>query len=109
MRITSTPATTVEIHDMSDGGTYTVTPAGKITLAGTQFSVQTATTADADGKVTHVETHLLGARGSLYLLRPYGTTGVFQVVSLNTGAPWRKQGNEIRVVQLGGIIEQLVK
>lgn len=108
MRITDTPATQVETTSTPDGGTYTVTPAGTTVLAGSKFSVQIATYTNAEG-VSHSDTHLIGARGSMYLLRTTSQSGVFQVISLNTGAPWRKHGNEIRVVQLGNIIEQLTK
>lgn len=107
MRITSTPATEVETTE-HDGYTTTVTPDGTVDLGGSIFHVQRLTI-QFEGQEPTTETHLIGARGSLYLLRPFlernGDTGIRQVISLNTGAPFRKRGNEVRVVEIAGVIE----
>lgn len=108
MRITTTPAT--ETTTYRDGDfTATTIPDGTVTLSGSIFHVQRFIT-QIDGQEPTTETHLIGARGSQYLLRRYierkGDSGIRQVISLNTGAVYRKQGNEIRVIEIAGVIEQ---
>ena len=108
MRIVTTPATETQVYE--NGGFRTVTvPDGTVTISGSIFHVQRVTTSSEEYG-TRTETHLIGARGTVYLARPYmerkGDSGIRQVVSLNTGAPLRKHGNEIRVIEIGGIIEQ---
>lgn len=108
MRMKTSPLTETVTHPMHDGGTLTVSPDGTVVLAGSTFTIHRLRFEHGDGQVRQ-ETHLVGSRGSSYLLRPYiernGDTGIRQVVSLNTGAPWRKRGNEIRVIEIAGVIE----
>lgn len=115
MHMTTTPATEQTTTTNPDGSTYTVTPGGTVTIKGSTFHVQRVSFVAADGTENH-ETHLIGARGTMYLLRPYlprlaadGTMrpddGVRQIISLNSGAPWRKHGNEVRVREVGGVIK----
>lgn len=55
------------------------------------------------------DTYLHGPRGATYLLRRFierkGDTGLRQVISLKSGAALRVQGNEVRVYQIGNVIE----
>lgn len=51
------------------------------------------------------ETALIGPRGSVYTLMPYGKDGAFQAVSFNTGAALRRHGNEVLFIRLGDMIE----
>lgn len=51
------------------------------------------------------ETSLIGPRGSIYTLHPYGKTGAHQAISFNTGAPLTRHGNEVLFLRLGDIIE----
>lgn len=86
----------------------TSTPGGTIELAGTTFEIERITNEFNDG-TTDTDTYLHGARGAVYLLRPYiergGDTGIRQVISLKSGAPWRKKGNAVHVVEIAGMIE----
>lgn len=67
-----------------------------------------------DTRPASSEHYLIGARGARYLLRPYllrpGQTdnGVRQVISMGSGAPLRQQGNEVRVIVVGDMIEKYV-
>ena len=110
MRITSTPATEVTTHPLSDGGTMTVTPDGSVCLGTTTYAVQRNTYVHPGADI-RTETHIIGPKGSVYLLRPFiergGDTGLRQVISLNTGAALRRRGNEVRVIEIAGVIEQL--
>lgn len=51
------------------------------------------------------ETSLIGPRGSIYTLHPYGDAGAYRAISFNTGAAMTKQGNEVLFIQLGDILE----
>lgn len=106
---TTTPTETVT-HIADNGWTVTATPDGTVTLGKSAFDVVRMATISPDGETTH-DTHLIGARGAVYLLRPYlernGDTGIRQVISLGSGVPMRKRGNEVRVIEVGGLIEQM--
>lgn len=80
----------------------TNTELAPIDLAGMTFNVNKYTYTDG-----HVSIWLTGPRGAKYFLRGFlgEDNGVRQVISWNSGAPLRKRGNEIRVVQLGDVIE----
>lgn len=82
---------------------------GTVTLRDTMFDVERLTFTYADGTET-TETHLIGKRGARYLLRPLlergGDSGIREVISLKSGAPWRKGGNSIRVIEIAGAIEE---
>lgn len=105
----STVDTKPSTYTADNGYTVTSTPDGTVTLGKSTFTVVRIATTDPDGDTRH-ETHLIGARGARYLLRRYrernGDTGIRQVISLGSGAPMRKRGNEVRVIEVGGIIEQ---
>lgn len=83
----------------------TVTPAGTVTLGRTEYRVELVTTEHA------TTTFLYGPRGAVYFLRGFiyrrgaVDTGVRQVISWKSGAPLRVHGNEVRVVQVGDVIE----
>lgn len=87
----------------------TTTDHGETELRGTKFQVQRLTFTYDDGD-ENTETHLIGARGTRYLLRPFlergGDTGIRELISLSSGAPWRKRGNTIRVIEIAGMIEE---
>lgn len=87
----------------------TTTQDGTVTLRGTTFNVERMTISYADGTET-TETHLIGARGAVYLLRPFlerdGDSGIRELISLKSGAPWRKHGNAVRVIEIAGVIEE---
>lgn len=51
------------------------------------------------------QAHLIGPRGSIYYLHPYGETGAYRAVSLNTGQTLTRQGNEVFFIRLGDMIE----
>lgn len=53
----------------------------------------------------NTETNLVGPRGSIYILHPYGKTGAYQAISFNTGAAMTRQGNEVLFIRLGDMIE----
>lgn len=92
---------------------YTVEHRGTVTLRGTTFKVLSFRTVYGDAHGMPAETHLIGARGARYLLRPYieqdGDTGLRQIISLGSGAEWRKHGNAVHVVEIGGHIEEIVR
>lgn len=87
----------------------TTTQDGTVELRGTTFDVERLTFKYADG-AENTETHLIGKRGARYLLRPLleraGDSGTREVISLKSGAPWRKHGNAVRVIEIAGIIEE---
>lgn len=109
MRMKAEAMTGTEVYDLSDGGTMTVVPDGTVTLGTSIFEVRRFTFA-YPGSKERFETHLIGKRGSTYLLRPYmernGDSGIRQVISLNTGAPLRQQGNVVEAIEIAGVIEQ---
>lgn len=111
MRVQAQQLTETEVHEMTDGGTMTVVPDGEVKLGSSVFEVRRFTF-DHPGSEPRFETHLIGKRGATYLLRPYleknGDSGIRQVVSLNTGAVLRQKGNEVKVVEIAGIIEQVI-
>lgn len=83
---------------------YTLTEAGNIQLGKTTYRVQIQKNEGYDELITW----LYGPRGAAYMLRPLSIledNGVYQVISWNSGAPLRVQGNEVRVVLLGNMIE----
>lgn len=110
MRVKAQQMDSVEVHEMSDGGTMTVSPDGEVTLGSSTFEVRRFTF-DHPGDEPRFETHLIGKRGATYLLRPYleknGDSGIRQVISLNTGAAMRRKGNEVKVIEIAGVIEQV--
>ncbi len=81
--------------------TDTKPTAATVVLGATTYRVEHITTDHARS------TYLHGPNGARYYLRPYlgPDTGLRQVISMTTGAPLRKHGNEIRVHQLGDVIE----
>lgn len=87
----------------------TTTDHGTTELRGTTFQVQRLTFNYVSGEET-TETHLIGARGARYLLRPFlergGDSGIRELISLTSGAPWRKRGNAVRVIEIAGVIEE---
>lgn len=109
MRIKAEKVSEVEVHSMSDGGTMTVFPDGEVKLGSATFEVHRFVF-EHPGSEPRFETHLIGKRGATYLLRPYleknGDSGLRQVISLNTGAPLRQKGNEVRVIEIAGVIEK---
>ena len=109
MRVKAQQLNETEVHEMLDGGTMTVVPDGEVMLGSSVFEVRRFVFEYADGSVSR-ETHLIGKRGATYLLRPYlekkGDSGLRQVISLNTGAPLRQKGNEVRVIEIAGVIER---
>jgi len=109
MRIKAEKVSETQVHEMSDGGTMTVVPDGEVKLGSSVFEVRRFTF-EHPGSEPRFETHLIGKRGTTYLLRPYlekkGDSGLRQVISLNTGAPLRQNGNEVRVIEIAGVIEK---
>lgn len=83
-----------------------------VTLGRTTYSVEEWTHSWVDALRGNKEcesttTVLTGPRGAQYHLRAFAgpDTGLRQVVSFKSGAPLRVAGNEVRVYQLGDIIE----
>lgn len=109
MRMKADPLNETEVHQMPDGGTMTVTPDGTTTLGTSTFEVRRLVF-EHPGANPRTETHLVGKRGSVYMLRPYlerkGDSGIRQVISFNTGAPLRQKGNEVKAIEIAGVIEQ---
>jgi hypothetical protein len=83
---------------------WKIIDAGTVTLGRTVYRVEVQEFANGES-----ETHLYGPRGAMYLLRRFierkGDTGLRQVISATSGAPLRVRGNEVRVYQLGTVIE----
>lgn len=100
----------IDTQDLNDGGKMTVVSDGTLKLGSATFDIHRYIFAHADE--TRYETHLVGKRGAQYLLRPYlerhGDSGLRQIISLNSGAPLRQRGNEIKVIEIAGVIEQLI-
>jgi hypothetical protein len=95
--------TTSNGQDFTAAGTgYTITDAGTITLGRSTFRVEVQTYANG-----HHTTWLTGARGAVYFLRGFlgADTGDRQVISWKSGQALRVAGNEVRVVELGNVIE----
>lgn len=82
---------------------------GTVTIRETTFDVERMIFTYQDG-TERTETYLHGARGAVYLLRPFiergGDSGLREVISMKSGAPWRKRGNAVRVVEIAGVIEE---
>lgn len=87
----------------------TTTEDGTIELRGTKFEVQRMTHTFNDGETT-TDTYLYGPRGAMYMLRPFierkGDSGIRELISMKSGAPWRKRGNPVRVIEIAGVIEE---
>jgi hypothetical protein len=81
---------------------YTISDAGVVFLAGRAYSVEVQTFHNG-----HTMTWLRGQRGAMYFLRPYRgkDDGLRQVISWRSGMPLQIRGSEVRVVQLGDVIE----
>jgi hypothetical protein len=96
-------------HRPSDGKTpgYTISDGDPVVLAGTTYRVQRMT---YDGDVLPENVFLYGPRGGGYFLRGFlgDDNGLRQVISWKSGAPLRVAGNEIRVVDVAGVLEQYV-
>lgn len=84
-----------------------VLEAGTVLLGATTYRVEVHEWTYPDPQPVSTETYLIGPRGARYLLRGFlgPDTGLRQVISMTSGAPLRVRGNEIRVHQLGDIIE----
>lgn len=91
------------------GTDYTIEDRGTVTLAGTEYRVEAQHYAATGG--TTVWLH--GPRGAVYFLRGYierkGDSGLRQVISWKSGTPLRRRGNEVRVVEIAGVIEAYVR
>lgn len=90
---------------MSNGyDTWTIEDRGTVNLGTTAYTVEVQTFENG----SH-ETRLTGPRGATYFLRGFisrnGDTGLRQVISYKSGAPLRVKGNEVRVYELGNVIE----
>lgn len=84
-------------------GKPTKVPARTATVAGTVYGVETM----VRGGNQEPLTFLVGPKGASYLLRETPQSGVFQLVSTKSYQPLRKQGNEVRVTCLGGVVEEV--
>lgn len=83
---------------------YTLQEAGYIALGKSKFLVKIQINENSP----EVVTWLHGARGGVYTLEPvslFNANGVHQVISFKSGAPLRVQGNEVRVLLIGNVIE----
>lgn len=110
MRIKTEVSTETNTH-VTDSGTLTIIPGEQVVLGKSVFHVQRTQWVPTDDRYdASFETQLIGVRGSLYNLVPVHNHkgehfGEYLVVSTGTGQPMRKQGNTVRVIELGGIIE----
>lgn len=106
MNTTTAPTTTnfLSLGEVIQHDGYTLQDAGTIKLGKTTFSVQLQKNDGYD----EIITWLNGPRGAAYTLEPVShikDTGVFSVMSFKSGSFLRVQGNEVRVVMLGTVIE----
>lgn len=91
--------------DVDNGYTIRTTEdRGTVTLGKTTYRVKVHTFENGEH-----DTHLVGPRGAVYFLRPFierkGDTGLRQVISWKSGSPLRVRGNEVRVHEIGDVIE----
>ena len=98
-RPTTSEPLTLPALEVRDGGV--------VLLGATTYRVEVHEWTYPDARPASAETFLIGPRGARYLLRGFlgPDTGVRQVISMTSGAPLRVRGNEVRVHQLGSIIE----
>lgn len=93
--------------------TVTTRDLGTVDLAGTTYTATELLFSSYTDRITGEtrpeshDVHLTGPRGAVYLLRPFlgADTGLRQVISLGSGAPLRRKGNEVRVIRIGDVIE----
>jgi hypothetical protein len=86
---------------------------GTVIIAGTVYAVTEAHFSSYTDGITGDErpassnVTLTGPRGAAYFLRGFTgpDTGLRQVISWKSGQPLRKNGNEIRVIRIGDVIE----
>jgi len=94
--------------DTAAGTDYTLTDAGTVTLRGTEYRVEVQSYTTTGGETVWLH----GPRDAVYFLRAYqergGDTGLRQVISWKSGAELRRQGNEVRVTYVAGVLEEYV-
>lgn len=95
---TPVPAGTTTYQD--DTG-YHVVSRGSITLGRTTYQAREVTSTAGENSA-----YLIGPRGAIYNLVPFDRSGVFQLISFNSGQAMRRQGNEVLVIRLGDIFEE---
>lgn len=108
--MTTTLTTDILTNTISDKlGTMDVYLCGSVKRGKTTFNVKRLVFRDWEGVENNRETHLIGVRGAEYLLRKFigDDTGARQMISLNSGAEYRVQGNRIKVIEVAGVIEFL--
>ena len=100
------PGTASYETQLPDGTVMTHHPQPPVTIGGRQFTVETSTWGAAGRTLTN--TVLTGPKGAKFFLRPVpgADTGDRQVVSYKSGQPLRINGTEVRVIQIGDILEQ---
>lgn len=97
-------------HDTAAGSDYTIVELGEVKIGTTTYRVEEQRYTATGGTMTW----LTGPRGATYFLRGFALRpgelddGVRQMISWRTGTPLRQRGNEVRVVQIGDVIEQYV-
>lgn len=105
--------TKTEVH-VTESGTLTVVPGGKTMIGASSFTVQRSTWVPVNPEYATLHiTQLIGARDAIYNLVPVVNSkqesfGEFAVISVMSGQPMRKKGNAVRVIELGGVIEEKV-
>lgn len=95
------PGTILELDDE-----YRVQSLGSVDLGPSTYQVRRLEMADKERDGVYVETYIVGPRGAIYMLRETTAAGVFQLVSVNSGKPMTRQGNEVLVVSIGNIFEE---
>lgn len=83
---------------------------GTTTYAVTEVQISGYVNMLGEIRPPHSTWHLTGPRGAVYFLRGFlrDDTGLRQVISWKSGQPLRVKGNEVRVIQLGDVIEKAV-
>lgn len=100
----------VDTHVQPDNSLYSIYEDGTVTLGKSTFKVKRHVSQTREGVQLNSTTYLEGKRGAIYLLRPFlgDDTGARQMVSTKTGAEYRVKGNRVKVIEIAGIIEEVL-
>lgn len=103
MTTTNASTTFLQYGETTQFDGYTLQDAGKVKIGKTTYAIEIQ---EIDNCETVV--WLKGPRGGAYMLEPVNRivdNGVRRLLSFNSGSFLRVQGNEVRVVMIGDIIE----
>ena len=105
---TTSKTNSLSLGEITQHEGYTMQDAGTVKLGRTTFKVRIQQLDATDEFEGSTVTWLQGPRGGDYTLEPvshFNNTGIFRLLSFNSGSFLRVQGNELRVLMVGDLIE----